>query len=119
MIGGKAVVPLKQSPVMVKESRWVRSPVGGVFRAVRNNGDHVNKGDLLGYVSDPFGDADDDVLSQDDGIIIGRTNLPFTNPGDALFHIAKVKRPEAAGEKLEKIERVVESDPLFDEDEII
>lgn len=119
MIGGKTVVPLKQSPVLVKESRWVRSPIGGVFRAVRDNGDHVIKGDTLGYVSDPFGDADQAVLSLDDGIIIGRTNLPFTNPGDALFHIAKVRKPEAAGEKLEKIERVVEVDPLFDEDEII
>jgi uncharacterized protein len=47
------------------------------------------------------------VISDDDGIVIGRTNLPIVNRGDALFHVARMKKPETA------------QAPLFDEDEII
>jgi hypothetical protein len=47
------------------------------------------------------------VVAEDDGIIIGRTNLPIVNRGDALFHVARMKKSE-----------LVQA-PLFDEDEII
>ena len=53
------------------------------------------------------------------GLIIGRTNLPVVNQGDALFHIAEVARPEAAPEQLGQLESELVADPLFDEDEII
>lgn len=119
MIGGRALSQPKRTPVVVKGSRWVRSPLGGVFRALITIGDQVRKGDTLGYVSDPFGDEDEPVVSTDDGVVIGRTNLPFVNPGDALFHIAQIKKLNVAEKKMESIEQEIESDPLFDEDEII
>lgn len=119
MIGGRKISSPKNLPVYVKSSRWVRSPVGGVFRALTTIGDQVRRGDILGYVSDPFGDEDQQIESSDDGVIIGRTNLPFVNPGDALFHIGQVQKMKTAGKNMEAIEKDIEADPLFDEDEII
>lgn len=119
MIGGKTIITPKNPPIHTSSSRWIRSPLGGMFRALHTTGDLVHKGDTLGYVSDPFGDDDQEVLSLSDGIIIGRTNLPFVNPGDALFHIAHVHSTRTATKNMEGIEMEIEADPLFDEDEII
>ena len=53
------------------------------------------------------------------GLIIGRTNLPVVNQGDALFHVATVRARAAAGEVVGAVELDVGNDPIFDEDEII
>lgn len=119
MIGGRSISSSKRSPVQVQGSRWVRSPVGGVFRAVSTTGEQVAAGNVLGYVSDPFGDEDVEVLAENSGIIIGRTHLPFVNPGDALFHIGYVRTLRTATEDLRVIGEEIEVDPLFDEDEIV
>ncbi|HCW66175.1 MAG TPA: succinylglutamate desuccinylase, partial [Thalassospira lucentensis] len=47
------------------------------------------------------------------------TNLPIVNQGDALFHIASIKRPSELQERMDAIETHLQSDPLLDEDEII
>lgn len=105
--------------VLAHRSKWSRSPVGGIFRAFKTIGEVVTKGDVLGYICDSFGEQEEQVVSNLDGVIIGRTNLPIVNPGDALFHIAILKKVSLAEEKLTLMEEDVEADPLFDEDEII
>jgi predicted deacylase len=105
--------------IMSQKSKWTRSPIGGIFRGVKTIGDVVKKGDVLGFIADPFGENEEELLSEITGVIIGRTNLPIVNPGDALFHIAIIKKTQLAEEKLSNMEEDVEADPLFDEDEII
>lgn len=119
MLGGKKSAKSKSSPVLSDSSKWFRAPVGGVFRSTRTIGDSVKEGEPLGYVSDPFGDSEAAVESSIDGIIIGRSNLPIVNPGDALFHIARVAGLRTAEKKLGVIGQEIDSDPLFDEDEIL
>lgn len=70
-------------------------------------------------MSDPFGQRDEDIFAREDGLIIGRTNLPIVNQGDALFHVASIKRPSEVQERMDAIETHLQSDPLLDEDEII
>ncbi len=89
-------------------STWVRAPEGGILHSVRRDGDRVAKLEPIGVISDPMGEHSTPVVAEDDGIIIGRTNLPIVNRGDALFHIAKIKT---------KSRGAVQSTP--DEDEII
>lgn len=60
----------------------------------------VNKGDLLGELSDPYGRERIEVHAAQTGIIIGMTMLPLVNNGDALFHIATFKDSEAVEERL-------------------
>ena len=76
-------------PVVARSSSWERSPDSGIFRAMVPLGGRVKKGTLLGVVGDPFGDMETQVNASFSGIVIGRTNLPLVNEGDALFHIAR------------------------------
>jgi uncharacterized protein len=55
------------------------------------------------------------------GVIIGRTQLPLVNAGDALLHIAIVGRPKlvAAGVEAFQAELDPELDPNSDEPPIV
>ena len=119
MIPSGRLSRLPASPVWSQRTQWVRAPEGGIFRAIRAAGERVAKGDVLGYLSDPFGDKDIPVLASLSGIIIGRTNLPIVNLGDALMHIAQVTRLDTASERIDEIAEEILADPLFDEDELI
>lgn len=107
------------TPIRSHRTVWVRAPEGGIFRAVKASGAFVHEGEALGYLADPFGDMDMPVTSPISGVIIGRSNLPVVNQGDALMHIAEVQRPKTAEERLNDIEEAVFADRLFDEDEIV
>ena len=76
-------------PVVARSSSWVRTPESGILRAMVPLGSRVKKNTLLGVVGDPFGETECNVLSSFSGIVIGRTNLPLVNEGDALYHIAR------------------------------
>jgi predicted deacylase len=96
-----------------RSSTWVRAPKSGVMRFIKPLGAQVAKDELLGIVSDPFGESEAEVLSSTDGIIIGRTNLPLVNEGEALFHIARFKNAGALADTLEGFQQ--EMDPSTDD----
>ncbi len=104
---------------VAQKSSWERAPAGGLMRALRKTGDTVAAGEVIGLVSDPFGDMETEVTATVGGLIIGRSNLPVVNQGDALFHIATVRARAAAGEAVGAAELEAGNDPIFDEDEII
>ena len=106
-------------PIRSRRTIWLRAPEGGIFRTVKPSGAFVQKDETLGYLADPFGDKDMQVTSPIAGVIIGRSNLPVVNQGDALMHIAEVERPKTAEGRLSDIEEAVFADRLFDEDEIV
>ncbi|MCB1377408.1 MAG: succinylglutamate desuccinylase/aspartoacylase family protein [Alphaproteobacteria bacterium] len=107
--------PPHLSPVISTASTWVRAPEGGILHTVRRTGDHVGPKEVIGVVADPLGAQSVPIVSDDPGVIIGRTNLPLVNRGDALFHIARFK--PKAGTKAKG--KPGAADALFDEDEII
>jgi predicted deacylase len=116
MIGAKGVPKNKHATVLASESHWLRAPLGGVFRGFVAIGAAVRPGDVLGAISDPFGEREAELLSDVRGVVIGRTNMPSVYEGDALFHIAVTPRAEAAAEGASAH---LEAAPLYDEDEII
>ena len=79
----------KTDPVVARSSSWIRSPDSGIFRSMVPLGNRVKSGTLLGVVADPFGESENQILAPFSGIIIGRTNLPLVNEGDALYHVAR------------------------------
>lgn len=105
--------------VTATKSLWIRAPSAGLLRSYRTCGDAVSEGQVIGIVSDPLGDAEWEVQSPLSGIIIGRTELPVVNQGDALFHVAMVSRAAAAEKSVGQLESDLEGDPMFDEDEIL
>ena len=94
--------------VILRSSSWVRAPSSGVVRAKHPIGTQIKTGDVLAVVSDPLGEADTDIKSPVDGVILGRTNLPLAHEGDALFHVGLTRELEQA-----------ESDPLAPQEELI
>ena len=87
-------------PLIARSSRWVRSPISGIFITIKHLGDHVEKGDRLGFITNPFGDHETDIIASHGGIIIGHSILPLANEGDALFHIARPEDDKTAEEEL-------------------
>jgi predicted deacylase len=79
----------QMEPVVAHSSSWVRAPDSGILRAMIPLGGRVKKGTLLGVIADPFGEREIQVSASFNGIVIGRTNLPLVNEGEALYHIAR------------------------------
>jgi hypothetical protein len=111
--GGRAA-PTAVSP----SSRWVRAEESGLFRAFKDIGDRVEAGERIGEIGDPYGGSEIEVRASLGGIIIGRTNIPAINQGDALFHIARVEEPGRIQESYGTLEKRLGEDRLLDEDEI-
>lgn len=108
MIDAAPPVPAHQVSTHSSSSAWVRAPEGGILHSVRRVGDRVGRKEPIGIITDPLGTVTVPVFADDDGILIGRTNLPIVNRGDALFHLARIKS---------KAKGPVQATP--DEDEII
>ncbi|MGD2131258.1 MAG: succinylglutamate desuccinylase/aspartoacylase family protein [Maricaulaceae bacterium] len=106
-------------PYVSRSSAWLRAPMGGILRAYKSIGAGVEEGEPVAIVSDPFGEREEEVCAQESGVIIGRTNLPIVNEGDALFHVAEVAEASKVEKSYDKLPAALEGDPLFDEDEIL
>lgn len=119
MLSAKSGKARKTKSVISRSSHWLRAAEGGIFRATRTIGDSVEKDQVIGAIADPFGEADTEITARSAGIIIGRTNVPVVNQGDALFHVAKVFNPEKAGDRVEALEQELDEDPLFDDDGLV
>jgi len=94
---------ISQKPLLATSSNWVRAPQSGILRTVVELGTHVEEGEVVGIVSDPFGDNEEKVLSTACGIIIGRTKLPLVYEGEALFHIAHFHEPSGVIKAIEAL----------------
>lgn len=119
MVSAKGVSKPRRKSLLSVSSRWLRAPQGGLLRSFKSEGDMIELGETLAVVADPFGEVEVPVVSDRVGLIVGRTVFPNVNEGDALFHVAQVSNPDDAEETLEHLSSQLESDPLFDEDEII
>jgi predicted deacylase len=119
MVASKGVPKLRVKSIRSTSSYWVRAPEGGLLRSFKAPGAEVKEGEALGIVSDPFGEKEFEVLANDAGLLIGRANLPVVNEGDAVFHVARIKKTIDAESTIDALATHLEEDPLFDEDEII
>lgn len=94
-------------PVIVAQSsHWIRAQNSGSLRTNKKLGSFVQQGDLLGVISDPFGQRKFGVHASKGGIIIGAITMPLVNRGNALFHIAT----------LEEMKLIDDGQIVFDQD---
>jgi len=119
MVKAKGVAKPHIAPMRSSSSYWLRAPAGGLLRTLKTIGAHVEIGDVLGLVSDPFGDVETEIVAEEAGLIVGRTNLPVVNEGDGLFHVARIRPRDDPAATIDLLAGQLEEDPLFDEDEII
>tara|TARA_R110002096_G_scaffold120787_1_gene261708 strand:+ start:1937 stop:3064 length:1128 start_codon:yes stop_codon:yes gene_type:complete len=88
----KARQPAK--PVVCTKSKWERAPAGGILRPQVALGDRVHVDQTLAMLADAAGENELTVTASVEGIVIGRTNLPLVNEGDAIFHLAVVEESQ-------------------------
>jgi len=78
----------KKDTVFIEESKWQRAKYSGMFRATIPIGKHVEKGDILGNITDPYGKFNYAVKAPSSGYLINVNESPIVYQGDALFHIS-------------------------------
>ncbi len=73
-----------------RSSRWVRATRSGIAHLDVALGDVVEAKQQLGTIQDAFGKRLSNVRATRAGMVIGQTQHPLVNRGDALVHIATV-----------------------------
>ncbi len=89
---------------VARQSGWVRANESGFVVHIAQLGDHVEKDQVLATISDPFGDELDRVLSPQEGVVIGKQNIPLAQEGEAIYHIAYFSKPNSVAEHLERVQ---------------
>ncbi len=84
--------PVDEPPVEpsreCRSSGWVRARRTGILHLDAHLGQKVSDGERLGTLFDSFGRTLRAVYANRDGVVIGRTEAPLVNSGDAVVHIA-------------------------------
>ncbi len=78
----------KRAQFIINESTWIRANLSGMFRRIKSLGEFVKKGEIIGSISDPYGNFEKLVKAHHNGFIICANHSPIVNQGDALVHIS-------------------------------
>lgn len=79
--------PAAAKTVTCTGSTWLRAKRSGIYKGLIKSGMAVNKGDVIGHITDPFGEFSVKIKSTTTGFVLGHNNMPVVNQGDALLHI--------------------------------
>ncbi|MFK7732460.1 MAG: succinylglutamate desuccinylase/aspartoacylase family protein [Pseudomonadales bacterium] len=79
------------SPILIRERQTIKSPSDGSWVSLKEAGQKVLKGELLGYVTDWHGRRTFDAISPMDGLILLRLSSPPVNQGESLVVIARTE----------------------------
>jgi predicted deacylase len=92
----------RNKPWLANNSVWMRAPQSGILRSRIPLGGIVEEGVVLGYISDPFGEAEQAVVSHVSGVLIGITKLPLVHEGEALYHVATTASTKSAARAVDE-----------------
>ncbi|RNC88407.1 MAG: succinylglutamate desuccinylase/aspartoacylase family protein [Winogradskyella sp.] len=89
MLGRKFKVSKpKKHCVKISESKWLRAKYSGMFKATVSINTKVEKGDVIGNITDPYGSFNHFVKAPNSGYIFNVNQSPIIYQGDAIFHIS-------------------------------
>jgi len=84
----------KQEPyaesILLPQSSWQRSKDSGIFTHHAHVGEFVEKGKIIGSITDPYGEFERTVKATHSGYIVGLNNKPVLNQGDPIIHIGMI-----------------------------
>ncbi len=90
-----------RNPLLLKSSSWARAVESGILRTLKSLGDSVTQGEIIAFIDEALGNRSYELLAPFDGIIIGKSQIPLVQEGDAVFHIARTNNLDAAEERIE------------------
>lgn len=88
-LGMRDEAPKTDESVFITDSTWIRAKYAGLHHSFVRNGSRVAKNQLLGLITDPYGQFEKKIKSPIDGVVVAINNYPVVNMGDALMHIGK------------------------------
>ena len=77
--------------IVIDKSKWLRAPYSGMFQSVVKNGSRVKKRDVLGKISDPYGEFERKIFAPFDCCVFGLNTTPNVYKGDAIYHVSVEK----------------------------
>lgn len=107
----------RHRPTTAIDSSWVRAPESGILQHRVPLGSRVRAGDTLGLIFSPYGEAGGRIEASNGGIVIGMTQIPLLNEGDAAFHVATVERPGTVAKAVEALQETEPGEPGQEEDD--
>lgn len=91
MIGEKhQVEKQKKRTIYIEKSGWLRAKCSGLFHDKNLIGCFVEKGTVLGLITDPFGKFEQKVKAPSNGYVINANHSPIVYEGDAIYHISNI-----------------------------
>lgn len=87
MINKKTEITNQKTCIEIVKRSWIRAKKAGIFNPSVENGAFVKKGEILGNITDTFGETKLSIRSPKNGYIIAKNNFPIINMGDPLFHL--------------------------------
>ena len=77
----------KKKSIYLAKRRWIRAKIAGLFNSFVHNGDKVVKDQVIGDITDTYGETSVKIKATMDGYIIAINYFPIINRGEAIFHI--------------------------------
>lgn len=89
MLGRQRRQTREAAPFVARSSAWIRAPESGLLRTLVPLGARVQRGDILGFISDPSTGMQHPVIARTRGVVIGRIQIPAVHEGEAVYHVAR------------------------------
>ena len=86
-----APAPAEEPTLVTRRSWWVRARRTGILHTEVELGDRVEEGARLGTLTNSFGRTLRLVKADRAGVVIGMTEAPLVNRGDAIVHLAEIE----------------------------
>lgn len=76
-------------PIFSRNEAWILAHKGGILHSNVSLGQLLQKGEMIGEITDPFGaDYSEKLTSPREGIVVGKNSTPLLHEGMPIFKIA-------------------------------
>ena len=81
----------KQEPIICKSSAWLYAKHAGILTVYPGLTDQVKKGDVIGRLTDIYGECIVDIKAPYDAVVVGKSTNPVCEVGARVVHLGKVE----------------------------
>ncbi|TYZ06867.1 succinylglutamate desuccinylase/aspartoacylase family protein [Hymenobacter lutimineralis] len=84
-----SAAPPARPSIICPRHTWLRAKFAGLFRSEVPLGAYLEKGQVFGTITDPYGEMSVKLESIVSGYVVGLNHMPVVNQGDALLHVGR------------------------------